>query len=372
MSEFTPNLHLFKYNPDTDGKEVFSLTQALNNNWDVLDERCGSQRNIGEIVASTIPLTDAGLHLLDGSLIQGDGIYSAFVTYIAGLDLTANYFCTEQEWQQSITDYGVCGKFVYDSTNNTVRLPKVTGFIEGTTDVTALGNLVEAGLPNITGSVNNTNYGNAAVGYYNSREGALAPKGSGTSYASPNAVTSDNATSGITLDASLSSSIYGNSDTVQPQTIKAFYYIVIATSTKTDIEVDIDQVATDLNGKVNTSDLAEVQCVIETYNNGDSGYRIWSDGWCDQWGTIATGTSLGASNYTLTFLKPFSSISSIKKFGGFAKSGGSATFGQLIFQNGNITTTTAVVSLVAYGSNGNITHSTSGGTCYWYASGYII
>ena len=31
-------------------------------------------RNIGEIVASPLPLTDAGLHLLDGSLIQGGGI----------------------------------------------------------------------------------------------------------------------------------------------------------------------------------------------------------------------------------------------------------------------------------------------------------
>jgi len=37
MSEYTPNLHLFKYNPDTDGKEVFSLTQALNDNWDTID-----------------------------------------------------------------------------------------------------------------------------------------------------------------------------------------------------------------------------------------------------------------------------------------------------------------------------------------------
>jgi hypothetical protein len=37
--------------------------------------------------------------------------------------------------------------------------------------------------------------------------------------------------------------------TVQPQTIKTLLYIVIATSTKTDIQVDIDNIATDLNGK---------------------------------------------------------------------------------------------------------------------------
>lgn len=41
MSEYTPNLNLFKYNPTTDGKEIFSIEQALNQNWDILDG-CGS------------------------------------------------------------------------------------------------------------------------------------------------------------------------------------------------------------------------------------------------------------------------------------------------------------------------------------------
>jgi len=33
--------------------------------------------------------------------------------------------------------------------------------------------------------------------------------------------------------------------------------------------------------------------VVETYVNGTSGYRIWSDGWCEEWGL--TGTSTGSS-----------------------------------------------------------------------------
>ena len=99
----------------------------------------GNSRNIGEIVTSTIPLTDAGLHLLDGALLSY-GSYQAFVDYIADLYDSGDYpdlFDTEADWQASVTTYGVCGKFVYDSINNTVRLPKITGFIEGTTDVTA-------------------------------------------------------------------------------------------------------------------------------------------------------------------------------------------------------------------------------------------
>ena len=91
-----------------------------------------SGRKIGEIVTSTIPLSDAGLHLLDGALISGAGAYADFVTYIASIyNSSLNYFCTEAQWQASVSQYGVCGKFVYDSVNNTVRLPKITGFIEG-------------------------------------------------------------------------------------------------------------------------------------------------------------------------------------------------------------------------------------------------
>lgn len=40
--------------------------------------------------------------------------------------------------------------------------------------------------------------------------------------------------------------------------------------------------------------------VIETYQNGSSWYRIYSDGWCEQGGNVLVNATL-----TLTFLKPF-------------------------------------------------------------------
>ena len=210
-----------------------------------------STRNIGEIVQSTIPLTDAGLHLLDGALLQGSGAYGDFVTYIAGLvNSYPNLFTTETDWQQSIVDYGVCGKFVYDSTNNTVRLPKITGFTEGIIDATVLGDLVEAGLPNITGSGGFDVNTNENSDYWS---GCLQA----TQFGNQGVGDDGSKTTTFTLDASRSSSIYGNSNTVQPQAIKVLYYIVIATSTKTNIEVDIDEVMTDLNGKADV-DLSNV------------------------------------------------------------------------------------------------------------------
>ena len=278
-------------------------------------------RNLGQIIESIVPLTDAGLHLLDGSLINGSGIYSAFVDAIA--DLETDYpdlFETEANWQSAVTTYGVCGKFVYDSVANTVRLPKITGIIEGTTDVTALGDLVQAGLPNITGTFTGFRSGYPST-YYT---GAFIYSSTGDTW---NLNGGGNAVSATqSFDASHSNSIYGNSNTVQPQTIKCYYYIVIATSTKTEIEVDIDQVTTDLNSKADvdlsnlSNGLANTICttkpltissassakpavIIENYINGTSWYRVWSDGWCEQGGNIAGGTD--NTNFEVTLLKAY-------------------------------------------------------------------
>ena len=259
-------------------------------------------RNIGEIVESTIPLSDAGLHLLDGSVISGSGAYSAFVTYIAGLvSGHSELFTTEANWQTSVTNYGACGKFVYDSVNNTVRLPKIIGFTESTIDPIMLGDLTEAGLPNITGawkSAYNINQANSSE-----CEGALyAPYGTSPGYYGGSGAGADWGY-GIKLDASYSNSIYGNSATVQPQAIKVLYYIVIATSTKTDIQVDIDEVMTDLNGKVDIVDLATCHVVVETYVNGTSWYRVYSDGWCEQGGQLTTTNA--NTTVTVNLLKTF-------------------------------------------------------------------
>ena len=229
---------------EEDIQAAISAGEIGQNELSIITNKSDCKRNVGEIIEAALPLTDAGLHLLDGSLILGGGIYDEFVQYIAGLVSTyPDCFTTEAAWQQSVTNYGVCGKFVYNSVNNTVRLPKITGIVEGTTDLTALGDLVEAGCPNITGGWGDQSGGNGAVPKTGAFSGSVGSKGSagwGTSAGS---------VSTIDFNASNSNPIYGNSDTVQPQTIKALYYIVVAASIKTDVEVDIDNIATDLNGK---------------------------------------------------------------------------------------------------------------------------
>lgn len=247
----------------------------------------GSSRNIGEIVTSTLPLTDAGLHLLDGSLLQGGGIYNSFVSYIADLyetNSTASYFATEEDWQASVSSYGVCAKYVYNSTDNTVRLPKITGLIEGTVDTNALGQLVEAGLPALTVSAVGEHLHTGTTDWAgNHNHNLISPfnlkwgmKGSGDNWAGTQSAqayadgvnydnwteVNGNHTHTFTTSAAgahthtLSGSGLGNSNTVQPQTVKAFVYVVVATAVKEDIVVDIDNIATDLNAKADKADTA--------------------------------------------------------------------------------------------------------------------
>lgn len=58
----------------------------------------------------------------------------------------------------------------------------------------------------------------------------------------------------------------------------------------------------------------ETPVVVETYQNGTSWYRIWSDGWVEQGGEIVINSaSVGGGTYnsaTLNFIKPFSKLMS--------------------------------------------------------------
>lgn len=205
-----------------------------------------TNREIGELVYSTIPLVNAGLHLADGVLIDGTGVYKEFYEHMSSVYDAGHtsIFATEADWQTAVSTYGKCGKYVLDTTNHTIRLPKIPGFVEGTLTEADIGALVAAGLPNITGSIVSTGG--------NLRSGTETVSGALYVSTADNAATggSNRGYKGIYFDASRSNSVYGNSTTVQPESIKVYVYVVIANKTKTAIAADIDEIATDLNGKV--------------------------------------------------------------------------------------------------------------------------
>ena len=48
-----------------------------------------------------------------------------------------------------------------------------------------------------------------------------------------------------------------------------------------------------------------IATIVETYVNGIAGYRIYSDGFCEQWGVYDHGSGAAQWTYTINFLKTF-------------------------------------------------------------------
>lgn len=209
-------------------------------------------RNVGELVHSIVPLVDANLHLLDGTVLPDDGVYADGIAKIKALQASyPNLFITEADWQASVTQYDACGKFVIGT--GTLRLPKITKFLEGTTDAAALGDLVEAGAPDITGT------GPVVCTPYTDNTGptgagaiTVPTKSKNLSIASGSA----NWRGNFAFAASDSNATYGNADTIQPQSIKGFFYIVLGTFPKSSAVVNLDNMATDLNSKTTAEQAA--------------------------------------------------------------------------------------------------------------------
>lgn len=112
-----------------------------------------------------------------------------------------------------------------DTTNERILLPRNDWFEQITTNTAEVGMSVEAGIPNIIGTVSS--------GSYN-------PTTSGAFYETGTKKASSPNTGGSTMicgfDASLCSSVYGKSDTVQPKSVKKLAYMVVG---NTEVESSI-------------------------------------------------------------------------------------------------------------------------------------
>lgn len=136
-----------------------------------------------------------------------------------------SYFTSEADWQATYTTYGECGKYVYNSINNTVRIPLVNSYFTNTINQQNLGNLTPASIPNIKGEIP------ASENVYKS--GTPTPTYGAFHLKTTNVVSgkSDNTNFDNDLwefDASIVSSVYSDSaTTVNTQSIKQLVYIVV-------------------------------------------------------------------------------------------------------------------------------------------------
>lgn len=166
------------------------------------------------------------VHYFQGSIdlkecyikIEDTVIWQGGITYNKA---DADFLLDEGLWHSYKYKYGVCGKFVYDYANKTIRLPKANCILQGSISDYNVGNIVEAGLPNITGNgwvqygINGSDWAGA---FKASNITGKADQASGTAVGQGT----------LAFNASWSNPIYGNSTTVQPQTIKALNYMVVS------------------------------------------------------------------------------------------------------------------------------------------------
>lgn len=315
----------------------------------------GSGAYVGQSIFSFDPLDDDTLHLPNGDLLRVGGIYDEYITkYIANLFVRAPHrFCTQEEWQASVEQYGVCSKYVYTE-GVSVRLPKVTGIVEGTLDANALGEIVEAGLPPLP------QHTHSPITLQCSNADGGDPAGSVVTNASQISGTREmtsSTTGGYTLTET--NSIWGKTNKVQPQTILGYMYIVVATGAKTDsdVDLDLDNIVTDLNGKVDKADLADCSVVTEADAGSNWWYRIWSADNTgkrryEEGGYSATGTG---SLSTISFLRQFSSKPSVFVNCQYA---GSSSPKYDYLNAANVTTSSFQVAIDSHGTD-------------WWATGYI-
>lgn len=244
----------------------------------------GSGKQIGEVYFSQSSDGNdnkGALPLFTGQVISSaDTVYPQFYAWV----LSHTALCkTEAEWQTAISTYGECPFYVINTTNKTIRLPKLGNYIKMANTTEGITQS-EAGLPN--GSIELSNENGSVDGSIAS--GSVNKEGTYTKLSDFNSIFKD----GVT--------------TVTPAHTTVFPWVFAFNAAIPASTAQAAQFQAALSGKVDVADLAEIQCVVETWHDSTSWYRIYSDGWCEQGGTVSVSSS-GVS--TVNLLKEYASTS---------------------------------------------------------------
>lgn len=173
---------------------------------------------------------------------------------------------------------GVAWYYILDTTNERFKLPRTKFGFAGIRS--GVGSYIEAGVPNITGGFKATiNQLAGATGAFASTNGSC-----NTAYA--NSVSSP---SNFSFDASRSSSVYGNSDTVQPRATEMYLYFYVGNFTQTAIENTAGLNAELFNDKVDVGHEV-IAFQAPTAGNNYTWYRKYADGWVEQGGNVSTSS----------------------------------------------------------------------------------
>lgn len=203
-------------------------------------------RRLSNFVANGLPVGfeyfTINKNIRTGSLPLLGGLYSRelYADLWSWVQEQPGYLISETEWQQkSQANNGNVPFYSSGDGSTTFRVPSLKCWVKGANGIEEVGSYLEAGLPNITGSIQQT-----SQNYYNNANGAFTSE----SY-SAKGYYANEAGSGsggrLHFNASLSNSIYGNAEEVTPESIVGLYCVIafstISNTGNLDVQTFINQ-----------------------------------------------------------------------------------------------------------------------------------
>lgn len=281
-------------------------------------------------------------------------LYKDFFAYAT----SKGWVKTETAWQSiANSNGGYCPYYSQGDGSTTFRTPKFAPFMQVAIASGNVGKYHDPGLPNIKGSLN-------PIGQ---EENSALPTGA-FSKASGKCMTGSSYFDGkgvYEFNASRYNSIFGNSNTVQPESHEWMICVVVAGQATNLGSVDMGDVLTTV-AQVQ-SDVSQMQAdvgaiprpktyVTETGSSGSNRYRVWSNGFIEQWGLL-NGSGGGG---TVTFPKRFSNTSYIF----LVTPNEEGTTGQWFGWSTSGKTTSSINSSIVGGANDGAPKQS------WYAAGF--
>lgn len=236
---------------------------------------------LGTIISLAIETDDPCLQKLDGRSLAQDGMYAEFCTWLKNRVLANSSnvpTCTIEEYATEMNTYTQCGKFVINDTNsvqssngysvpaNSIKLPTITEFIASNNGGDAIGL--------------------AELDEFKSHNHTLLLSGNGTDTAWGAVVSkSNNGEDRYSIGGA------GGEET-RPKNIRYPYYIVVATATKTDVQINLNNVANDINSINSTLSKTEQVEVIYDMKSNDISINMKHEGgiYGGTWGVFTIDT----------------------------------------------------------------------------------
>ena len=273
---------------------------------------------IGHLFAWPYQTPPDGAIQCNGTLYDR-ALYKDFFDYAT----SKGWVKTEGDWQSiASANNGYCPYYSQGTNSTTFRTPKFAPFMQVAIASGDVGKYHRAGLPNITGRSDLGGI-HTAVKF----SGALLTeehKGDATGATHVNAGSDQKVK--ITFNASSSNPIYGLSSTVQPESHNWMICVVVAGRATNIGSVDVGNVMSAVAQVQATVSAVETKPVLnakayitETWSNGTSWYRKYSDGWVEQGGEFAKPRDI---NVTVTFPVAFKNTNYTISTPQYARTGG--------------------------------------------------